>query len=133
MPSTTGLEVPRDTDHTVSSASTLAGDHLSSDEKVIEPRASGDEKHEDSVKEQVQSDELSEDEYPSGIKMVFIVVALVLSIFLLSLDMVRFKHPASESEHGLTLTRPLSQLPFPKSRMSSRASTRSDGTAPPFS
>jgi hypothetical protein len=36
----------------------------------------------------VQDDELREDEYPSGLKMFFIVVALVLSVFLLSLDMV---------------------------------------------
>lgn len=36
----------------------------------------------------VQEEELSEDEYPSGLKMFFIVVALVLSVFLLSLDMV---------------------------------------------
>ncbi len=32
----------------------------------------------------------AEDEYPSGTKLVFIVVALVLAIFLLALDMVRF-------------------------------------------
>lgn len=48
-----------------------------------------DEKREDTVVESPASDgELREDEYPSGLKMFFIVVALVLSVFLLSLDMV---------------------------------------------
>ncbi|PNP39012.1 hypothetical protein TGAM01_v205308 [Trichoderma gamsii] len=47
-----------------------------------------DEKQQDSVIESPADDgELREDEYPSGIKMFFIVVALVLSVFLLSLDM----------------------------------------------
>ncbi|UKZ80414.1 hypothetical protein TrVFT333_008173 [Trichoderma virens FT-333] len=48
-----------------------------------------DEKQEEKQEEiaSVQNDELSEDEYPSGIKMFFIVLALVLSVFLLSLDM----------------------------------------------
>lgn len=48
-----------------------------------------DEKQLDSVVESSAEDgELREDEYPSGIKMFFIVVALVMSVFLLSLDMV---------------------------------------------
>lgn len=48
-----------------------------------------DEKHQDTVVESAAEDgELREDEYPSGIKMFFIVLALVLSVFLLSLDMV---------------------------------------------
>jgi hypothetical protein len=34
-----------------------------------------------------------DDEYPSGIKLVAIVVALILAIFLASLDMVRLDHP----------------------------------------
>ncbi|KAL7944303.1 MFS general substrate transporter [Trichoderma barbatum] len=42
---------------------------------------------EKAVDSSVQNDELSEDEYPSGLKMFFIVLALVLSVFLLSLDM----------------------------------------------
>ncbi|KND91555.1 Pantothenate synthetase [Tolypocladium ophioglossoides CBS 100239] len=85
-PTTTGLKPPPDTDRTASSASTVDGDNLSSDETVAEASAGDDEKHQDNPTKE-QSDELSEDEYPSGIKMVFIVVALVLSVFLLSLDM----------------------------------------------
>ncbi|KYK61950.1 efflux pump antibiotic resistance protein [Drechmeria coniospora] len=89
----TGLGVPRRSDHTVSSASTLAGDRpSSSDEKVTDPgagsTAADDEKsrHDDNFSDR-PPDELSDDEYPSGVKLVFIVIALVLSIFLLSLDM----------------------------------------------
>lgn len=55
-------------------------------EKRDEKRDETDEKQEEIAS--VQNDELSEDEYPSGIKMFFIVLALVLSVFLLSLDMV---------------------------------------------
>ncbi|KAJ6443170.1 major facilitator superfamily transporter [Purpureocillium lavendulum] len=94
---TSGLGVPRDTDRPVSSAaSTLAGERTSVDEKPVDHAngiASGDDgKHDGaSIEKQEQdqgaSDELSEDEYPKGIKLAFIVVALVLSIFLLSLDM----------------------------------------------
>ncbi|PKK49097.1 hypothetical protein CI102_8510 [Trichoderma harzianum] len=54
-------------------------------EKRDEKRDETDEKQEEIAS--VQNDELSEDEYPSGIKMFFIVLALVLSVFLLSLDM----------------------------------------------
>ncbi|PNY26418.1 Pantothenate synthetase [Tolypocladium capitatum] len=68
---TTGLEVPRHTDWAVSSSSTLTGE---------------DEKHQGKPAEGL-SRKLSEDEYPSGIKMAFIAVALVLSVFLFSLDM----------------------------------------------
>ncbi|KAL6871266.1 MFS general substrate transporter [Trichoderma novae-zelandiae] len=47
-----------------------------------------DEKREETtVDSPVRNEELAEDEYPSGIKMFFIVLALVLSVFLLSLDM----------------------------------------------
>lgn len=35
------------------------------------------------------TDELSEDEYPSGYALLSVVVALILSIFLIALDMVR--------------------------------------------
>ncbi|KAL7923089.1 major facilitator superfamily domain-containing protein [Trichoderma austrokoningii] len=47
-----------------------------------------EEKQQESVVETPTEDgELREDEYPSGIKMFFIVLALVLSVFLMSLDM----------------------------------------------
>lgn len=97
---TSGLGVPRDTDRPVSSAaSTLAGERTSVDEKPVDTPnavAGADPEKQDSEsvmkgeQDPGSSDELSEDEYPKGIKLAFIVVALVLSIFLLSLDMVRF-------------------------------------------
>ncbi|KAM0246363.1 hypothetical protein ACHAQJ_010257 [Trichoderma viride] len=47
-----------------------------------------DEKREEKIEDTpVQEEELREDEYPSGLKMFFIVLALVLAVFLLSLDM----------------------------------------------
>jgi hypothetical protein len=79
-----------------STATTLNGEDL--DSKTPVPSLGGekddldlgvDEKQQDSVVEAPTEDgELREDEYPSGIKMFFIVLALVLSVFLLSLDMV---------------------------------------------
>lgn len=78
-----------------SSATTLNGEDL--DSKTPVPSLGEkddldlgfDEKREDTVVESPAEDgELREDEYPSGIKMFFIVLALVLSVFLLSLDMV---------------------------------------------
>ncbi|UNI20457.1 hypothetical protein JDV02_006542 [Purpureocillium takamizusanense] len=94
---TSGLGVPRDTDRPVSSAaSTLAGERTSVDEKPADGNnvtagANSEKLDSESLKKGEQdqgvSDELSEDEYPKGVKLAFIVVALVLSIFLLSLDM----------------------------------------------
>ena len=76
---TAELTVP-EADHTASSASTLAGDRASIPEKQAD---SGDE----TAKSEIGA-EMSDDEYPKGVKMVFIVVALVLGIFLIALDMV---------------------------------------------
>lgn len=92
MAPTTGLEVPKDSDRTVSSASTIAGDQLS--EKAAYLSGGDDEKQQDKQEKQddvssnAATDVPDDTEYPSGIKMFFIVVALVMSIFLLSLDMV---------------------------------------------
>lgn len=36
-----------------------------------------------------EEDQIAEDEYPSGPKFVFILVALMLSVFMVALDMVR--------------------------------------------
>ncbi|KAL7795141.1 major facilitator superfamily domain-containing protein [Trichoderma ceciliae] len=78
-----------------STATTLNGEDL--DSKTPVPSiADNDEvlglgldekRDETAVDAPVQDEELGEDEYPSGVKMFFIVVALVLSVFLLSLDM----------------------------------------------
>ncbi|PTB67607.1 MFS general substrate transporter [Trichoderma citrinoviride] len=61
------------------------------DEKRDEP--SDEKREETTVDSPVQNEELAENEYPSGIKMFFIVLALVLSVFLLSLDMIRQMDP----------------------------------------
>ncbi|KAI8717511.1 MFS domain-containing protein [Fusarium sp. LHS14.1] len=74
------LEVPEVPDRPESTTSTLRGEDVQ-------------EKKEDQEVEDIDDgtvdggDELSEDEYPSGIKMFFIVLALVLSVFLFSLDL----------------------------------------------
>ncbi|KAM3541279.1 hypothetical protein ARSEF1564_005778 [Beauveria bassiana] len=86
------LEVPREQPGwATSTTSTLAGDDHALEKNL--PYASsvgagGDGKTElDSEKAVAQPGEPSEDEYPSGTKLAFIVVALVLAIFLLALDM----------------------------------------------
>ncbi len=52
---------------------------------ILSVQLDGDEKNDETNK----PPGLTEDDYPSGIRMLFIVVALVLGIFLMSLDMVR--------------------------------------------
>jgi hypothetical protein len=90
-----GLEVPKDSGRTVSSASTIAGDQVS--DKAAYLSGGDDDKHDESLEKLEKQDEVAstaatevpdEIEYPSGIKLLFIVVALVMSIFLLALDMV---------------------------------------------
>lgn len=84
-----------------STATTLSGEDLDSktpvpsigEDEALDLDLDLDEKREEKQEERavdssVEDGELSEDEYPSGMKMFFIVVALVLSVFLLSLDMV---------------------------------------------
>lgn len=86
----------RDTDQATSKASTLAGDNLSEHKTIdLTSPANEPEIHDEKTQDGASSPKLSsvhtpedEDEYPTGIKMFFIVLALVLSIFLLSLDMV---------------------------------------------
>ncbi|KAF5127878.1 putative efflux pump gsfJ [Metarhizium anisopliae] len=92
MTSATGLAVPKGSDRNISSASTIAGDQVS--EKANYSSGSEDERRANNIQEKhddvssTVADDASDDiEYPSGIKMVFIVVALVMSVFLLSLDM----------------------------------------------
>jgi hypothetical protein len=53
-----------------------------------------------------------DDEYPKGASLVFIIVALALSIFLVSLDMVRFffaDNPYSSADFDRQLSPQLSQ------------------------
>lgn len=96
----TSLDVPKTPNNVASSASTLAGD-VSPGEKTLEyntPRDSESlHKKEEAVPEPSNPDDEDNIEYPSGFKMLLIVFALVMSIFLLSLDMVRPLPPATQS------------------------------------
>lgn len=83
------LDVPKDEQQPVSSASTVAAEP-SFIEKIDDTSARDSEsitKDEDagSANDAGEPDDI---EYPTGAKMFFIVVALVMSIFLLSLDQV---------------------------------------------
>lgn len=84
------LEVPRASDKAPSSASTLRGDDTAdekkSDTQDDEGTLDGDEG---------RTDVLDDVEYPSGMRMFFIVTALVMSVFLFSLDLV--SQPAATS------------------------------------
>ena len=85
------LQIPKPTDGTgnmpSTTTSTLAGDDFALDKKDADHSLS-DDVGEEKEKEEPDSEELSSDEYPSGVKLLFIVFALVMSIFLLALDMV---------------------------------------------
>ena len=92
------LDVPRDTEPPTSRASTLAEDHVPEShaaEKLDEVDADKDAGLKDDLqKDEAQNDKpaadvLAEDEYPHGAKLLAIVVALILSIFLVALDLVR--------------------------------------------
>ncbi|RSL85776.1 hypothetical protein CEP51_003150 [Fusarium floridanum] len=83
------LEVPEVPDRPESATSTLRGEDLQEKKKEEDVQ---DKKEDEEVEDVTDGtvdggDELSEDEYPSGIKMFFIVLALVLSVFLFSLDL----------------------------------------------
>ncbi|KAG9251887.1 major facilitator superfamily transporter [Emericellopsis atlantica] len=85
------LKVPQTGDRSASSASTLHGEPLSLHEKdAVNGSSARDSASILTSKPEANTmtPEAEDDiEYPTGIKMAFIVVALVLSIFLLSLDM----------------------------------------------
>lgn len=138
----TGLEVPRESGRTVSSASTLAGEHIPVFDEKPAYSSAGEEEHRDEKGDKTDdalssaaTDTPDDTEYPTGIKFAMIVVALVLSIFLIALDMVRLDQTrTSELNHVLTiLFRQLLPLLFPRLPTSSRVSTKSAGMAPPFS
>ncbi|EGR52888.1 uncharacterized protein TRIREDRAFT_53503 [Trichoderma reesei QM6a] len=63
------------------------GDNYDGLDEKQEDRPADEKREETTVDSPVPNEELADDEYPSGIKMFFIVLALVLSVFLLSLDM----------------------------------------------
>lgn len=135
----TSLDVPRlDSGWATSVASTVAGDEYTN-EKVPGSNASDNEKHDDATVTSQQPTQ-DEEEYPSGMKMFFIVVALVCSIFLLSLDMVRLHSDRLVWLQSLTLKyskthNKLSRLSLPllsqRSPKSLKALIKLGGTVPP--
>ncbi|EGX91502.1 efflux pump antibiotic resistance protein, putative [Cordyceps militaris CM01] len=81
------LEVPREAGWATSTTSTLAGEDHAHEKHIPDSISVSGKIDSDTEKATPQPDEQPEDEYPSGTKLVFIVVALVLAIFLLALDM----------------------------------------------
>lgn len=86
------LDVPRvGNAWAASTASTIAGDDLLHEKAHHDVSSSNEDNYTEKTTQSIASshtDEAPEEEYPSGMKMFFIVVALVFSIFLLALDMV---------------------------------------------
>lgn len=83
------LEVPREPGWATSTTSTLAGEDHALEKNIPDTSSVSGKAESDTEAAAEQAEEMSEDEYPSGTKLIFIVVALVLAIFLLALDMVR--------------------------------------------
>ncbi|KAH8688168.1 major facilitator superfamily domain-containing protein [Ilyonectria robusta] len=77
------LGVPREPERPVSTASTLRGEDLSQEKKQQDDGTTTD----GEATLDGTEDEVDLSEYPTGLKMFFIVLALVLSIFLVALDM----------------------------------------------
>lgn len=102
---------------------------------------SEDEKKEPETNSSVKEEAPAEDdgiEYPTGLPFAFIVVALVLSIFLVSLDMVCCPPSGScilpnRYMYLTRKTRLLSQLPYQGSQTSFKVSRMSPGTDQHFS
>lgn len=93
--------------------------------------------------EEPNPDEVEPQEYPRGLKLGFIVIALIMAVFLISLDMVRTpslsKLYLRTLLHNLIMiltwlySRRSSRPPSPRSPTSSTAWAMSPGTPPPSS
>jgi hypothetical protein len=82
------LEVPATTDRPESTTSTLRGEDVQ--EKKKEEGQTDEDVEAGTVQGNSDSDSPEEDDYPTGINMFFIVLALVMAVFLFSLDLVRY-------------------------------------------
>lgn len=79
-----------------------------------------------------EEDQIGQEEYPKGLQFIFILLALILSIFMVALDLVCLAPLFLTNRQALNPTYRLSsQRPFLKSRMTFTASPRLDGTVPP--
>lgn len=123
-----------------SGATTRAASPVAFEKETAAEAAAGSVKAEESA----ASPDSDEMEYPTGMTFTFIIVALVLSIFLVSLDMVRTGHALRialkitavhrhQTNTRSVLFRPSSRPPSPKLQMSSRACRMWPGTARPSS
>lgn len=79
------LEVPATTDRPESTTSTLRGEDV---QEKKEERQTDEDVETGTVEGNNDSDNPEEDDYPTGINMFFIVLALVMAVFLFSLDLV---------------------------------------------
>jgi hypothetical protein len=128
---TTTLVVPRDPEATPSQTPSMIAD-----EEALARKLEDVEGGNTTAEEEEPTAEVDESEYPQGMKMIFVVVALVLSIFLVALDMVCPSSPLATSSStfrekpALTkLARPSSQPPSPRLQTNSAASISFRGTA----
>jgi hypothetical protein len=83
------LEVPATGERPESTTSTLRGEDNLQEKKKEEGQLDEDIET-GTVQGNTDSDDSGEDEYPKGINMFFIVLALVMAVFLFSLDLVKY-------------------------------------------
>lgn len=86
-------EPASDMDQGSTRAPSTSADGTSEKKEIIVTKSDYDEKSELPLKEGVPDHGVAEEEYPTGARLFFIVVALVLSIFLVALDMVSNSRP----------------------------------------
>ena len=88
---------PNDSSQAVSTTSTLAGEHAATsnvNQELSSPIGSPEKNREEPLKSEDVSSEASENQpleenvYPSGIALISVALALILSIFLIALDLV---------------------------------------------
>lgn len=84
----TTLASPADSEPSLSRTPSIANDQGRVSEKDGEAEKTGDRTPE----VEAQQEELDDTEYPKGVRLLAVVVALVLSIFLVALDMVSAHH-----------------------------------------
>jgi hypothetical protein len=82
---------------------------------------------------QLPEDQLSPDDYPKGLQFFFILLALILSIFMVALDLVYLPLSSNSKTPANYFYRQSSQPRSQRSQMTSTASPRSGGTAQPSS
>lgn len=113
------LKGPKAEDGLASTTSTLTGDQPPREK--IDNETSSTNKESDA--DPNSNGAGGKEDYPSGLKLFFIVSALVLSVFLLSLDMVCHSHPFP-THIKLTASRQSLQQQSQKSQKNSKVSIK---------